>query len=97
LSLIYAGLASLMLSLVYFLPIFEQIKQTKFKLTSPLVNTSQKSLSVKELFSWSAHNDLYIQNIGLIMLIVAILVPFIIWKIKNKAVRDFTIIGEIFV
>lgn len=97
LSLIYAGLTSLMLSLAYFLPILEQVKRTQFKLTSPLVNIAQKSLSLKELFSWSIHNDLYIQNIGLIMLVVAILVPFIIWKIKNKAVRDFTIIGEILV
>lgn len=96
LKLIYAGLVSLALSLAYFLPMFEQLKHTQFKLTnSPLIDVSQSGITVKQLFYWSAASDLYIQNIGLILLIVAIVIPFVIWKIKVPVIRDFAIISEI--
>ncbi|WP_119325594.1 hypothetical protein [Companilactobacillus musae] len=96
LKLFYAGIVSLALSLAYFLPMFEQLKHTQFKLTnSPLIDVSQSGMTIKQLFSWSVTNDLYNQNIGLIMLIVAIIIPFIIWKIKTPVIRDFSIIGEI--
>jgi hypothetical protein len=75
---------------------FEQLKHTQFKLTnSPLIDVSQSGITVKQLFYWSATSDLYIQNIGLILLIVAIVIPFVIWKIKVPVIRDFAIISEI--
>jgi len=95
-ALIKAGLVSLALTLAYFLPLFEQLKHTQFKLThAPLIDVSQSGMGLKTIVQWSLRNDLYNQNIGLIMLIVAILIPFTIWFVKNQAVRDFAIIGEI--
>src|SRR5699024_2675153 len=45
LTLIYSGLSSLLLSLGYFLPMYEQLKHTQFKLTnSPLIYVSQGSM-----------------------------------------------------
>jgi len=94
-ALIKAGLVSLALSLAYFLPILEQLKHTQFKLTSPLVDVAQRSVSVPNLFKWSLTNDMNESGIGLILILAAIMVPFTIWKVKNPAVRDFTIIGII--
>lgn len=96
LALFYAGVSSLMLSLAYFMPMLEQMRHTQFKLTNaPLINVSQTEMSWPDLLNWSVHNDLYKQNIGLIMLVTAITIPLIIWKIKNVAIRDFAIIGEL--
>jgi len=95
LKLFYAGLLSLILSLNYFLPIIEQLKHTQFKLTSPSIDIAQTSLSLKKLLFWSMTNNMYSQNIGLILILVALTIPFIIWKIKIPAIRDFAIIAEI--
>jgi len=96
LALIFAGLTSLLLSLAYFLPLVEQLKHTQFKLTyAPLINVSQTGMNVSDFFHWSLNSDIYNPNIGVIGLLVAILIPFTIWKVKNSAVRDFAIIGEI--
>ncbi|KRN99944.1 hypothetical protein [Companilactobacillus kimchiensis] len=95
-ALVNAILVSLVLSLAYFLPMIEQLRHTQFKLTyAPLINVSQTGLSWQNLFNWSMNNDLYNGNIGLVMLITAGLIPLTIWKVKNKAVRDFAIIGEL--
>lgn len=94
-SLIYAGFTSLMLTLAYFLPIYEQTKHTQFKLSNPSIHISQTGMALKDLVNWSVHNDFYVQNIGILMLLIAVLIPFTIWKVKNAAVRDFAIIGEI--
>jgi len=96
LALIYAGLTSLLLSLAYFLPIIEQLKHTQFKLTyAPLINVSQTGLNLSNFFQWSLNSDIYNPNIGIVGLIIAVLIPFTIWKVKIPAIRDFAIIGEI--
>lgn len=95
-KLIYAGLTAGVLSLAYFLPMFEQLHRTKFKLTSPLIDIAQRSNSFKDVLVWSFTNNLYQEGIGLICIVVALTIPFVIWKEKNPAVRDFAIIGEIF-
>lgn len=96
LSLIYAGTVSLILSLAYFLPVIEQLKNTQFKLTnSPLIDVSQSGMNLESLFRWSITNDLYNPNLGTVTLLIAIFVPYTIWKTKNIAVRDFALIGEI--
>lgn len=95
-KLIYAVLLAGVLSLAYFLPMFEQLHRTKFKLTSPLVDVAQRSNSFKDVLTWSFTNNLYQEGIGLVCIVVALAIPFIIWIEKNPAVRDFAIIGEIF-
>lgn len=96
LALIYSGLVSLALSVAYFLPMIEQMRHTQFKLTnSPLINVSQSGMRLEDFFNWSIKSDLYIQNIGIVLLVVAVIIPFVIWKIKVPAIRDFAIIGEI--
>lgn len=96
LALFYAGIVALMLTLAYFLPMAEQLHHTQFKLTySPLIDVSQSGMKLGDLIHWSLMDDLYIQNIGLILLLVAITIPFIIKFVKNPALRDFALIGEI--
>lgn len=96
LALIYAGLTSLILCLAYFLPVIEQLHHTQFKLTnSPLIDVSQAGMNLHDLLFWNVNNDLYNTNLGIVTLLTAILVPLTIWKIKNPAVRDFALIGEI--
>ncbi|AYE37419.2 hypothetical protein D1B17_01575 [Companilactobacillus zhachilii] len=96
LALFYAGIVALMLTLAYFLPMAEQLHHTQFKLTySPLIDVSQSGMKLGDLIHWSVTDDLYIQNIGLILLLVAITIPFIIKFVKNPALRDFALIGEI--
>ncbi len=95
LKLFYAGGTSLILSLAYFLPIIEQLKHTQFKLTSPLVDVVQRSSTLPELFSWSLTNNVNQQGIGLILILVAVMIPLVIWKVKTPVIRDFAIIGEI--
>ncbi|WP_137610089.1 hypothetical protein [Companilactobacillus formosensis] len=95
LTLIYSGLSSLLLSLGYFLPMYEQLKHTQFKLThSPLIYVSQGSMQIPNLVKLSLENDLFKQNIGILMLLMALIIPVIIWK-TVPAIRDFAIIGEI--
>lgn len=95
LTLIYSGLSSLLLSLGYFLPMYEQLKHTQFKLThSPLIYVSQGSMQIPNLVKLSLKNDLFKQNIGILMLLMALIIPVIIWK-TVPAIRDFAIIGEI--
>jgi hypothetical protein len=95
LTLIYSGLSSLLLSLGYFLPMYEQLKHTQFKLThSPLIYVSQGSMQIPNLVKLSLENDLFKQNIGILMLLMALIIPVIIWK-AVPAIRDFAIIGEI--
>lgn len=96
LALFYAGIVALMLTLAYFLPMAEQLHHTQFKLTySPLIDVSQSGMKLGDLIHWSLMDDLYIQNIGLILLLVAITIPFIIKFVNNPALRDFALIGEI--
>lgn len=95
LTLVYSGLSSLLLSLGYFLPMYEQLKHTQFKLThAPLIYVSQGSMQISDLIKLSLENDLFKQNIGILMLLMALIVPIIAWK-AAPAVRDFAIIGEI--
>lgn len=95
LTLIYSELSSLLLSLGYFLPMYEQLKHTQFKLThSPLIYVSQGSMQIPNLVKLSLKNDLFKQNIGILMLLMALIIPVIIWK-AVPAIRDFAIIGEI--
>lgn len=95
-KLIYAGLLAGALSLAYFLPMFEQLHQTEFKLTSPLIDIAQRSNSFKDILVWSFTNNLYQEGIGLVCIAIGLIIPFAIWKEKNVAVRDFAVIGEIF-
>ncbi|WP_338231326.1 hypothetical protein [Companilactobacillus muriivasis] len=96
LSLLKATFWAVMLTLAYFLPMVEQLHRTQFKLThAPLIYVSQSGMTLYDLIHGSVTDDLFNQNIGLLMLVVAILIPVTIWFVKNPALRDFAIIGEI--
>ncbi|WP_338215641.1 hypothetical protein [Companilactobacillus muriivasis] len=96
LSLLKATFWAVMLTLAYFLPMVEQLHWTQFKLThAPLIYVSQSGMTLYDLIHGSVTDDLFNQNIGLLMLVVAILIPVTIWFVKNPALRDFAIIGEI--
>ena len=96
LSLLKAAFWSVMLTLAYFLPMIGQLRRTQFKLThAPLIYVSQSGMALYDLIHGSVTDDLFNQNIGLLMLIIAVLIPVTIWFVKNPALRDFAIIGEI--
>ncbi|WP_201306805.1 hypothetical protein [Companilactobacillus farciminis] len=80
---------------IFFVVVFRiktLIKEPKRILT--LIYVSQGSMHVPELIKLSLRNDLFKQNIGLLMLLVAVIIPVIVWK-ATPVVRDFAIIGEI--
>ncbi|HIY92262.1 hypothetical protein [Companilactobacillus sp. HBUAS56275] len=93
LSLCWATICSLLLTVAYFLPMLEQMKHTKFFLTQSNPNL----VATAPDFSDMAHaslNNIYDQpNPGIVMLFAAIVVFISLTKIENKAVRDFSLIG----
>lgn len=96
LSLLKATFWAVMLTLAYFLPMVEQLRRTQFKLThAPLIYVSQSGMTLYDLIHGSVTDDLFNQNIGLLMLFIAILIPLTVRFVKNPALRDFAIIGEI--
>lgn len=93
LSLAWATLCSLLLSAAYFLPLIEQLRHTKFILTQSkglLPNGAPEFFNVGK---WSLNNSVSEPNIGIVLFIAAVVIALSFSKIKNKAVKDFGLIG----
>lgn len=93
LSLLWATIISGLLSLAYFLPMFQQMSHTQF-----VFNTSQNILNngssdLTDTISWGVNNDVEQPNVGLVLVLAAIIIMIVQTKIKNKAVRHFSLIG----
>lgn len=93
LSLLWATIISGLLSLAYFLPMFQQMSHTQF-----VFNTSQNILNngssdLTDTISWGLNNDVEQPNVGLVLVLAAIIIMIVQTKIKNKAVRHFSLIG----
>lgn len=93
LSLLWATIISGLLSLAYFLPMLQQMSHTQF-----VFNTSQNILNngssdLTDTISWGLNNDVEQPNVGLVLVLTAIIIMIVQTKIKNKAVRHFSLIG----
>lgn len=95
LSLMWAAICSGLLSIGYFLPMLEQLKHTTFLLTETKGILPNGAENLSDYFTWSLNNVIESPNIGLILLLAAILVLFFANKIENKAVKHFAIIGVV--
>ena len=95
LSLGWAALCSLLLSAAYFLPMIEQLRHTKFVLTQSKGILPKGATSFFDMSKWSLNNGLGEPNIGIVLFIAAIVIVLSFTKIKNKAVKDFALIGVI--
>ena len=95
LSLLWATICSGLLSVGYFLPMLEQLKHTTFQLTKSKSILVKGSSSLQDSFNWSLNNVLIKPNIGLILLLAAFIIIISAYKIKNKAIKHFSIIGVV--
>jgi hypothetical protein len=95
LSLLWAAICSGLLSVGYFLPMLEQLKHTTFQLTKTKSILVKGSSSLQDSFNWSLNNVLIKPNIGLILLLATFIIVVSAYKIKNKAIKHFSIIGVV--
>ncbi|MQS97344.1 hypothetical protein [Companilactobacillus halodurans] len=95
LSLLWATLCSMLLSASYFLPMIEQLLHTHFMLTQSKVALPAGALSMSNAITWSLNGDIGQPNIGIVLLLAALVVLVSTTKIKNKAVKHFSIIGAV--
>src|SRR5699024_5115459 len=95
LSLGWAALCSLLLSAAYFLPMIEQLRHTKFVLTQSNGILPKGATSFFDMSKWSLNNGLGEPNIGIVLFIAAVVIVLSFTKIKDKAIKDFALIGVI--
>ncbi|AUI71922.1 hypothetical protein [Companilactobacillus alimentarius] len=93
LSLLWATLSSVLLSLAYFLPMIEQMHHTKFLLTESSSNLATAAADFTDMAHASMNNNFNQANPGIVLFFAAIVVVVSAVKIKNKAVRHFSLIG----
>lgn len=94
-SLFWATLCSALLTAAYFLPMIEQVRHTKFMLTQSQANLSLGALDFSDTFIGSLNNTIGQPNIGLTLLIAAVIILLSANKIKDRAIRHFSIIGAV--
>jgi len=95
LSLLWSALCSLLLSIAYFLPMIEQVHHTEFMLTKSVGNLSGGASELSDVTHWSLGNSISQPNIGLVLLIAAVVILVSTTKIKNRALRHFSIAGAV--
>lgn len=95
LSLCWATICSVFLTMAYFLPMLEQMKHTKFILSLSNPNLVASAPDFSDM-AHASFNNVYDQaNPGMVMLFAAIVVLVSFAKIKDKPIRDFSLIGAI--
>lgn len=95
LSLLWAAGTSLLLSVAYFLPMFEQIHHTRFFLTENKGILPSGASDFSDMAHWSLNNTIGQPNIGFVLILAAIVILVSFTKIKNTAVRQFSVIGVV--
>ncbi|MFD1417748.1 glycosyltransferase family protein [Companilactobacillus keshanensis] len=93
LSLLYAAITSLLLSLAYFLPMMEQMKHTDFNLSHSAISLSAGALELQDLIDASLNNVVTQPVIGLLMMTLAVIIFASYKKIDNTAVKHFSLLG----
>ncbi|MFC6176251.1 hypothetical protein ACFQAV_05335 [Companilactobacillus huachuanensis] len=95
LSLIWAAVASGLLSIGYFLPMLEQLKHTTLRLTESKSILPTGADNLVDYFHWSIDNVINKPNIGIVLLLAGLAALVSMGKIENKAVKHFAGIGAI--
>lgn len=95
LSLLWATIVSALLTAAYFLPALEQVWHTKFILTQTKGTLPNGASNFADVTNWSLNNMIGQPNVGLIVILAAIVILVSATKIKNSAVKHFSIIGII--
>jgi len=95
LSLLWATICSGLLSLAYFLPMLEQLHHTKFMLFKAQGKLPLNASDLSTAINWSFDNNIGQPNIGITLILASIVILVSFTKIKNKAVRDFSVIGVV--
>lgn len=94
-SLLWAVICSMLLSAAYFLPMLEQLHHTSFMLGQSKANLSLGASELSDTFDWSLNNTIGQPNIGLVLLLAAVLILLSATKIKNRPLKHFSIIGAV--
>ncbi|GEO79371.1 cell surface protein precursor [Companilactobacillus mindensis DSM 14500] len=95
LSLLWAALSSGLMSLAYFLPMIEQMHHTKFILGQSKGMLPKGAQDFSDVTKWSFNNTLSQPNIGITLILAAIIILISYMRIKNRAVKHFAIIGAV--
>jgi len=93
LSLLWATLCSIFLTLAYFVPMFEQLHQTKFVLTQSNSLLPRGATEFSEMFTWSLNNTISQPNVGFTLIMAALVLIVLITKVKNPMLKQFSVIG----
>ena len=95
-ALVWATITSALLSIAYFGPMIEQMHHTEFILTQTKSMLPTGASDFADVTNWSLNNTIGQPNIGITLLIAAFIVLISMNKIKDAAVRQFSIIGVVF-
>jgi len=93
LSLLWATICSILLSVAYFLPMIEQVRHTQFVLTQSKGNLALGASEFTDMTRWSLNNTFGQPNVGVILFMAAIVVLISITKIKSRPLLHFSLIG----
>lgn len=92
-SLLWAVIASTLMSLAYYVPIFEQLHHTKLILSQAQGRLPDMATDFADILGWSFNNTITQPNIGLILTVTALILLISLPKIKAPALRHFSILG----
>ncbi|WP_057880391.1 hypothetical protein [Companilactobacillus kimchiensis] len=95
LSLLWAVICSVLLSLAYFLPMIEQVHHTQFMLGQSEGMLPNGASDMADLTNWSLNNTVGQPNIGITLFLAAIVILVSFTKIKNNAIKQFSVIGAV--
>jgi len=95
LSLLWAVLCTMLLTVAYFWPMIEQLHHTKFMLTAAQGMLPAGASDLGDIAIWSLNNTIGQPNIGVVLFLAAAIIIVSATKIENRAVRHFSIIGVV--
>lgn len=95
LSLLWAVLSSVLMSVAYFLPMIEQVHHTTFLLGQSKGILPLGASDLADITNWSFNNTIGQPNIGITLLLASFVILVSFTKIKNRAVKQFSLIGVV--
>lgn len=95
LSLAWAIICSSLMSSAYFFPMLEQLRHTNFVLITAKGNLPLGASNFSNMTSWSLNNTIGQPNIGIVLFFAAVAILLSTNKIKDRALRHFSIIGAV--
>lgn len=93
LSLLWVVISSILMTVAYFLPMFQQMHHTNFTLTQAKGFLPNGASDLSDITNWSLNNTIGQPNIGIVLIVAVFIIIVSQSKIKNRAVRHFSLIG----